>query len=99
MYKLPWSTQDSQGGWVEVTDRCNISCPGCYRQRLEGDRPLDEVKEDISKCMKVTNCDTMVIAGGEPLLYPYIIETVRYAASLGLETGPWMKSKRISANA
>lgn len=85
MYKLPWSTQDSQGGWVEVTDRCNISCPGCYRQRLEGDRPLDEVKEDISKCLKVTNCDTMVIAGGEPLLYPYIIETVRHAASLGLK--------------
>ena len=85
MYKLPWSTLDNQGGWVEVTDRCNISCPGCYRQRLEGDRPLSEVKEDIGKCMRVTNCDTMVIAGGEPLLYPEIVEVVRYTASLGMK--------------
>ena len=85
MYKLPWSPTDNQGGWVEVTDRCNLTCPGCYRQRLEGDKPLESLKEDILLCKKITGCDTMVIAGGEPLIYPYITDVIRYIASLGLK--------------
>jgi organic radical activating enzyme len=85
MYKLPWSTLDNQGGWIEVTDRCNITCPGCYRQRMEGDKPLEKVKEEILRCKQLTKCDSMVIAGGEPLIYPQIIEVVRYVSSLGLK--------------
>ena len=85
MYKLPWSQTDNQGGWVEVTDRCNLLCPGCYRQRLEGDKPLEKVKQEILLCRKLTNCDTMVIAGGEPLIYPYITEVIRFISSLGLK--------------
>ena len=85
MYKLPWGTTDNQGGWVEVTDQCNMSCPGCYRQRMEGDKPLEQVKNEILRCKKVTNCDLMVIAGGEPLIYPHIVEVVEYIDSLGLK--------------
>jgi hypothetical protein len=85
MYKLPWSTFDNQAGWIEVTDRCNITCPGCYRQRLEGDRPLEKIKTEILQCEKLVNCDSVIIAGGEPLVYPYIIEVIQYIASLGLK--------------
>lgn len=85
MYKLPWSTTDNQGGWIEVTDRCNLACPGCYRQRLEGDKPLEKIREEILRCKKITRCDTMVIAGGEPLIYPHITEVIRYIVSLGLK--------------
>jgi len=85
MYKLPWSTTDNQGGWVEVTDNCNLLCPGCYRQRLTGDKPLEQVKDEILGCKKITHCDTMVIAGGEPLIYPFIADVIRYTASLGLK--------------
>ena len=78
MYKPPWSLSDNQGGWVEVTDQCDLLCPGCYRKRLEGDRPLEDIQKDIIVCRNRTNCDTMVIAGGEPLIYPDIVEVVRF---------------------
>lgn len=85
MYKVPWSVTDNQGGWVEVTDNCNLNCHGCYRYKTDGDKTLDEVKREIIECKKVTNCDVMVIAGGEPLLYPDITEVVRFISSLDLK--------------
>lgn len=51
---------------------------GCYRHRLGGHRPLEEVKDDIIACKKLTNCDSMSIAGGEPLIYPQIVEVVDF---------------------
>ena len=81
LYKFPWSKTDNPGGWVEVTDECDLSCPGCYRSRLEGHRPLEEVKNDIITCQRMTNCDRIAISGGEPLLYPHIIEVVEFISS------------------
>jgi len=80
LYRFPWTKTDNPGGWVEVTDECNLVCPGCYRSRLEGHRPLEEVKDDILLCQKLTNCDRMGIAGGEPLIYPHIVEVVDFIA-------------------
>lgn len=94
MYKLPWSATDNQGGWIEVTDRCNLTCPGCYRQRLDGDKPLATVKSEILLCRSLTNCDTMIIAGGEPLIYPHIVEVVGFISSLGLK--PLILSNGVS---
>jgi MoaA/NifB/PqqE/SkfB family radical SAM enzyme len=76
---------DNPGGWVEVTDACNLSCPGCYRQRAEGHRRLEDVCEDIEACRRITNCDSIKISGGEPLLYPHIVDVVRFIAKLGLK--------------
>ncbi len=78
LYRFPWSKKDNPGGWVEVTDQCDLHCPGCYRHSLEGHRPLDEVKQDILLCQRLTNCDRLAIAGGEPLLYPDIFEVVDF---------------------
>ncbi len=77
-YKLPWSRTDNQGGWVEVTDDCDLSCPDCYRHRLEGHRSLEEVKNDIVAVQELTNCDCLCIAGGEPLIYPHLVEVVKF---------------------
>ena len=78
LYRLPWSKADNPGGWVEVTDECDLFCPGCYRHRLEGHRPLEDVKQDILLCKEKTNCDRMAVAGGEPLLYPDIVEVIDF---------------------
>ncbi len=78
MYKFPWSKADNPGAWVEVTDECDLSCPGCYRHRLEGHRSLEEVKNDILLCQRLTNCGRISIAGGEPLIYPEIVEVVDF---------------------
>lgn len=78
LYRLPWSRTDNPGGWVEVTDECNFKCEGCYRRTLENHRPLEEVKKDIIACRRMTNCDGIAISGGEPLLYPHIVEVVDF---------------------
>jgi len=78
LYRFPWSQTDNCGGWVEVTDECDLTCKGCYRNRLTGHRPLEEVRRDIVECQQITNCDAMAIAGGEPLVYPHIVEVVDF---------------------
>ncbi len=85
LYRLPYSKTDNAGGWVEVTDECDLSCPGCYRQKLEGHRPLEEVKRDILTLSEMTNCDRIAVAGGEPLIYPQIVEVVNFISENGIK--------------
>ena len=85
LYRFPWSRTDNCGGWVEVTDRCTLACPGCYRHRLEGHRPLADVERDITRCRELTRCDAIAVAGGEPLIYPDVVAVVRTIARLGVK--------------
>jgi len=85
LYRFPWSKTDNPGGWIEVTDSCNITCRGCYRSQMEGHRPFDSVKKDILDTIHFTNCDCITIAGGEPLIYPQLIETIAFIASLKIK--------------
>jgi pyruvate-formate lyase-activating enzyme len=85
MYKFPWSKADNPGAWVEVTDECDLTCPGCYRHRLEGHRSLAEIEADVLLCQRLTNCGRMSIAGGEPLIYPRIVEVVDFIRRNGMQ--------------
>ena len=83
IYKLPFSDVDNQGAWIEITDQCNFSCYGCYRHKLYGHKSLSEITADIDQCISGTNCDVIVIAGGEPLLHPQIHDIVNYIKRKG----------------
>jgi hypothetical protein len=86
MYNFPWTRSDNPGAWIEVTDICNLACPGCFRRNnFEGHRPLTEIKKEILQCRDMTNCSRISISGGEPLLYPDIIEVVKFITSLKLK--------------
>ncbi|MEN6561439.1 MAG: radical SAM protein [Acidobacteriota bacterium] len=85
LYRFPWSRSDNAGGWVEVTDECTLSCRGCYRHKIDGHRPLEAVRQDIVDCRRLTNCDGMAIAGGEPLIYPHIVDVVAFMAGLKIK--------------
>lgn len=83
---MPWSRTDNPGAWIEVTDVCNLDCPGCFRKNsLEGHKTLDEIKMDILLSMECTNCSRICISGGEPLMHPEIIDVVRFIASRKLK--------------
>lgn len=82
MYNFPWTRTDNPGSWIEVTDICNLECPGCFRRNnFEGHRPLDVIKQEILQCIEMTNCSRISISGGEPLLYPYIVDVVKFISS------------------
>ena len=85
MYRFPWSKTDNPGGWIEVTDVCDMQCPGCYRSQLEGHRHLDAVYQDIVDTAALTNCDYITIAGGEPLGYPHLIEVVKFISKMNIK--------------
>ncbi len=85
LYRFPWSQADNPGAWIEVTDRCNLVCRGCYRHKLAGDRPFEEITRAIDDSRAMTNCDSIMIAGGEPLLYPRITDVVRYIRDRGIK--------------
>jgi len=85
LYRLPWSMNDNPIAWLEVTDICNIHCEGCYRQYMTGHKTLEQVKEEVDFFIKWRNPDNFSIAGGEPLIYPHIVELVEYIASKGVK--------------
>lgn len=85
LYRLPWSMNDNPIAWLEVTDICNIHCEGCYRQFMTGHKTLEALKEEVDFFIRWRNPDNFSIAGGEPLIYPQIVELVEYIASKGIK--------------
>lgn len=85
MYRFPWSLNDNPIGWLEVTDKCNIYCRGCYRLNQTGHKTFEQIKEEIDYLSKWRNCDNISIAGGEPLIHPNILEIIRYIRDHGMK--------------
>jgi cyclic pyranopterin phosphate synthase len=73
---------------VSLTDRCDLACVYCRPSRSDG-----YLEERLDERTWRTMIDGLVrsgvrrvrITGGEPLLYPRVVEMVAYAASLGVE--------------
>ena len=85
LYRFPWSLNDNPIAWLEVTDICNLHCEGCYRQKLTGHKPLEEIKDEVLFFKRWRNPDNVSIAGGEPLLHPQIVEIVAFIAENGIK--------------
>ena len=71
---------------VEITDRCNLTCPTCYAgssPTYGRHRTLDEVKSMLD--IVVDNegePDIVQISGGEPTIHPNFFEILDYAKTL-----------------
>lgn len=63
-----------------ITNRCNLHCKGCYAQAIRGDAP-DELSagamRDIVAQAEGLGIAFFVIAGGEPLTRPEIMDITR----------------------
>jgi len=83
-YRLPWNLADNAITWMEPTTKCNMYCDGCYRANDPmGHRPLDDVIQELNTIKSLRKTDGVSIAGGEPLLYPHILDLVKYIADQG----------------
>jgi hypothetical protein len=87
LYRLPWTMNDNAHGWTEITDICNIHCKGCYR-RMKGDghKSFEQIKEEILFLRKWTNCDSIILAGGEAILHPQILEIIGFIKENGMKS-------------
>ncbi|HEX5169170.1 MAG TPA: radical SAM protein [Cyclobacteriaceae bacterium] len=71
---------------VEITDRCNLTCPTCYASSSPTygrHRTLDEVKKMLDVIVEnEKEPDVVQISGGEPTIHPQFFEILDYAKSL-----------------
>ena len=89
LYEIPWTTFNNANGWIEPTTHCQLKCPGCYRGLTqEGHIPRHEemadLKSQVDFLVEKRNVQAISIAGGEPLLYPYLDELVAYIHHTGV---------------
>ncbi|MEM9985124.1 MAG: radical SAM protein [Bacteroidota bacterium] len=74
---------------IEVTDRCNLTCPTCYAgssPTYGRHRTLEEVKKMLDVIVKNEGePDVVQISGGEPTLHPQFFEILDYAKSLPIK--------------
>ncbi|MFZ2630386.1 MAG: radical SAM protein [Desulfosalsimonadaceae bacterium] len=83
-YRLPWNYTDNGISWLEPTNKCNLRCEGCYRDpKGDGHKTLEEVRADLEVFKKFRKSDCISIAGGDPLVYPHIVEVVRMVKEMG----------------
>lgn len=74
---------------VEVTDRCNLSCPTCYAgssPTYGRHRTLEEIKAMFDAVVdNEKEPDVVQISGGEPTIHPQFFEILDYAKSLPIK--------------
>lgn len=68
---------------ISVTNRCTLNCEGCNMLMSyycnPQDRKLDEIKRDLDAFFEwVDIVEDMNLLGGEPLLYPELVEVLQY---------------------
>lgn len=74
---------------IEVTDRCNLTCPTCYAgssPTYGRHRTLDEIKKMMDAVVRnEKEPDVVQISGGEPTIHPQFFEILDYAKTLPIK--------------
>jgi MoaA/NifB/PqqE/SkfB family radical SAM enzyme len=103
LYRMPWTMSDNGLSWLEPTRNCNLPCEYCYqRHDTKSHKSLPQIEMELKGIMKLRRCDAMIIAGGEPLTHPKIVEITkmvkRYKTKpvIFLPAGTWPSRGRKS---
>lgn len=71
---------------IDLTSRCLLNCPQCYRDRTSGiDMDFNFLKNILKEAEKI-NIFQIAFGGGEPLLYPRLVEAVSAVNSYGMSS-------------
>jgi len=82
LYRLPWTMADNAMTWLEPTRFCNLKCDACFHfSDPLSHKTLVEIHHELEQLSLLRKCDAMLIAGGEPLTHPDIIEIIRMVKS------------------
>lgn len=72
---------------IDINRACNARCLMCYHAYDQSNwaKPLEEVKQELSNARHRGNT-SVDFTGGEPTIYPQMVEAIGYAESIGLHT-------------
>ena len=86
LFRLPWTASDNAMTWLEPTRRCNITCDACFVENdRHSDKTLEQIRHELEVMLRLRKCDAMLVAGGEPLVHPEIVEIVRTVRGFGVK--------------
>jgi len=78
LFRLPWAMADNAMTWLEPTRQCNITCDACFAiNDPKSQKSLPQIESELQTMLRLRRCDAMLIAGGEPLVHPDIVEITR----------------------
>jgi radical SAM protein with 4Fe4S-binding SPASM domain len=86
---------------VEFNRNCNFNCVYCYAENspATGEELTREEFRDVITQGRDLGARTMVILGGEPMLYPHLGEMVRFMRGLALEVEIFTNGANMTVDA
>jgi len=73
---------------LELSRACNLRCIYCYAASgipMENELSLPEIQDVVDQAVALGAKKIIVLGGGEPLLYPYLIDVIDYILSKGVK--------------
>lgn len=83
---------------IEFSTKCDFKCPYCYaKDNTFWDKELELNQiEDVIIQAKDLGARKIVVLGGEPLVYPHILEVLSFIHELGLEIEMFTNGSQIN---
>jgi hypothetical protein len=86
LFRLPWTAADNAMTWLEPTRKCNMTCDACFAVHdPHSEKSLEQIRIELKTMLRLRHCDAMLIAGGEPLTHPGIVDIVRMTKAEGVK--------------
>lgn len=97
LYNDP-NVYNKNGYVIEITDRCNLTCPHCYQ--MPDNRKIDKSIDDIIENLKTYPDDgeSITLAGAEPTMRKDIFELVEKIKNLHTQTGHKPRTVNVLTN-
>lgn len=84
-------------GWLTVTRKCNNACQWCYTKNKLNCKNMDyeSAKICVDNLSKI-GVTKIVLIGGEPTLYPNLVELIKYIKSKGIRVCMATNGRKLS---
>lgn len=80
--RFPWGKdREVPHCMIDICRACNISCRACYNIDEPNFKPIEEIEKELKVMKSFRKIQSVLIAGGEPLLHPEIYEIIRLIRS------------------
>lgn len=81
-------------GTIYLLDKCNFNCKHCYANKGTAELTFKQI-EQINEYVEPMNIRKFSLLGGEPLLYPYLKETIELLPHVSVYTNGSFVEKNI----